>query len=109
MDSLANLFEFAGRRGAGATSRPAHPTPSQLIAAANGQVQSSDGWMLRPVSPDLLEYVDGQATCLINIGSPTRQAVRPIYASESSSELFPDLHEHVRMALPYLKGRYVVV
>jgi hypothetical protein len=84
-------------------------TPSQLIAAANGQVQSSDGWTLRPLSPDLLEYVDGPAACLINVGSPTRQAVRPIYASESSSDLFPDLREHLRMALPYLRGNYVVV
>jgi hypothetical protein len=85
------------------------PTPSQLIAVANGQVQSSDGWMLRPVSPDLLEYVDGRAACLINVGNPTRQAVRPIYASESTSDLFPDLREHVHMALPYLKGSFVVV
>jgi hypothetical protein len=85
------------------------PTPSQLIAAANGQVQSSEGWTLRALSPDLLEYVDGRAACLINVGSPTRQAVRPIYASESSSDLFPDLREHLRMALPYLKGHYVVV
>ncbi len=85
------------------------PTPSQLIAAANGQVHCSDGWMLRPLGPDLLEYVDGRATCLINIGSPTRQTARPIYASESISDLFPQLREHVRMALPYLKGHYVVV
>ena len=85
------------------------PTPSQLIAAANGQVLSSDGWTLRPLSPDLLEYVDGRAACLINIGSPTRQAVRPIYASESASDLFPHLREHVHLALPYLKGHYVVV
>jgi hypothetical protein len=85
------------------------PSPSQLIAAANGQVQSTDGWTLRPLGPDLLEYIDGPAACVINIGSPTRQAVRPIYASESSSDLFPHLREHVRMALPYLKGSYVVV
>ncbi len=85
------------------------PTPSQLIALANGHVHSSDGWILRPLSPDLLEYDDGQAACLINIGSPTRQAVRPIYASESISELFPNLREHVHMALPFLKGNYVVV
>ncbi len=65
--------------------------------------------MLRPVNADLLEYVDGRATCLINIGSPTRKAVRPIYASESISDLFPHLREHVRLALPYLKGAYVVV
>jgi hypothetical protein len=85
------------------------PTPSQFIAAANGKLQSSDGWSLHSLSPDLLEYVDGRCACLINVGSPTRQAVRPIYASESSSELFPHLREHLRMALPYLKGHYVVV
>ncbi|MGL6109375.1 MAG: hypothetical protein ACRC2B_04670 [Rubrivivax sp.] len=85
------------------------PTPSQLSAATNGQVQSSEGWMLRSVNADLLEYVDGRTACLINIGNPTRQAVRPIYASESNSDLFPHLCEHVRLALPYLKGSYVVV
>ena len=85
------------------------PTPSQLIAVAHGQVQSSDGWTLRPLGADLLEYDDGYAACLINIGSPTRQAVRPIYASESSSDLFPHLREHLRLALPYLKGSYVIV
>jgi hypothetical protein len=85
------------------------PTPSQPIAAVNGQVQSPDGWSLRPLNPDLFEYADGRAVCLINVGSPTRHAVRPIYASESASHLFPNLHEHVRMALPYLKGNYVVV
>jgi hypothetical protein len=84
-------------------------TPSQLIAAANGQVRSSEGWVLRRVGPDLLEYDDGHASCLINIGSATRQAVRPIYASESASDLFPRLREHVREALPFLKGSYVVV
>jgi hypothetical protein len=85
------------------------PTPSQLIAAANGQVQSTDGWSVRPLSPDLLEYVDGHSACLINIGNPTRHAVRPIYASESTSDLFPHLREHLRLALPYLKGKFVVV
>ena len=88
---------------------PDVPTPSQLIAAANGQVECSDGWSVRPLSPDLLEYMDGRAACLVNIGSPTRAAVRPIYASESISELFPHLREHLRLALPYLKGSYVVV
>ena len=33
-----------------ATQDSTMPTPSQLIAAANGQVQSSDGWTLRPLS-----------------------------------------------------------
>lgn len=82
---------------------------SRLIAVANGQVQSSEGWILRPLSPDLLEYDDGHSACVINVGTPTRQAVRPIYASESSSDLFPRLREHLREALPLLKGHYVVV
>jgi hypothetical protein len=88
------------------------PTPSQIIAAINGQVHSSDGWTLRPLGVDLLEYDDGRAACLINIGSSpsqSSQASRPIYASESVSELFPHLREHLRLALPYLKGHYVVV
>ena len=34
------------------------PTPSQLIAAANGQVQSSEGWTVQPLNADLLEYMD---------------------------------------------------
>ena len=85
------------------------PTPSQLIAAANGRVLSSEGWSVQPLNPDLLEYVDGRAACLVNIGSPTRHAVRPIYASESSSDLFPNLGDNLRLALPYLKGSFVVV
>ncbi|MEO7852461.1 MAG: hypothetical protein ABIR94_09455 [Rubrivivax sp.] len=101
-------------------SRP--PTPSQLIAAANGQVQSSDGWTIRPVNADLLEYACGPAACLINIGHASLRSLRslrslpsshgrarPIYASESRSELFPDLCENVRLALPFLKGSFVVV
>ena len=85
------------------------PTPSQLIAAANGQVQCSEGWSVRRLSPELLEYVHERATCLVNIGHATQQMVRPIYGTESRSELFPDLCEHLRLALPYLNGRYVVV
>jgi hypothetical protein len=88
---------------------PKIQTPSQLIAAANGQVQSSDGWALRPINADLLEYACGEAICLINVGHPTRHRVRPIYASESLSDLFPDLRENVSLALPYLKGDFVVV
>ena len=85
------------------------PTPSQLIAAANGQVHSSAGWTIRPVNADLLEYARGEATCLVNIGHATQLRVRPIYATESRSDLFPDLCENLRLALPYLKGSYVVV
>jgi len=85
------------------------PTPSQLIAAANGRVHCSEGWVITPLGPELLEYADERAACLVNIGHPTHQRVRPIYGSESRSELFPDICEHLRMALPYLSGRFIVV
>jgi hypothetical protein len=35
--------------------------------------------------------------------------VRQIYASESTSDLFPRLREHLRSAAPLLQGQYVVV
>jgi hypothetical protein len=81
----------------------------RLITTSNGHVHSTDGWVLRPIGSDVFEYDDGCGTCLINVGSPTRHAVRPIYASESTSELFPDLGDRLRAALPYLRGNYVVV
>ena len=67
------------------------------------------GWVLRPLSPELLEYDDGRAACVINVGTPSRQSIRPIYASESSSDLFPRLREHLHEALPLLKGQFIVV
>ncbi len=85
------------------------PTPSQLIAAANGQVHSSDGWVVSSLNTDTLEYVRGNASCLVNIGHASERMVRPIYASESRSELFPTLCEDLRLALPYLRGQFVVV
>lgn len=89
------------------TNQP--PTPSQLIAAANGRVHCSEGWVITPLGSELLEYAGERATCLVNIGRATPQRVRPIYGSESRSELFPDICDHLRRALPYLSGNYVVV
>lgn len=83
--------------------------PTRLISAADGQVRSPEGWVLRPLSPEILEYDDGRAACLINVGAPSRNFVRPIYASESASDLFPRLREHLREAVPLLKGSYVVI
>ena len=82
---------------------------SQLQSRADGAVSCSDGWAVRFVAPDLLEYSHGQAACLVNVSVEASRAERRIYASESSSDLFPLLREHLQSALHHLKGQYVVV
>ena len=74
MNTLSTLIRTGPVCRSHAMPSSASPTPSQLIAAANGQVHSSEGWVLRAVSPDMLEYEDGRAACLINIGSPIARA-----------------------------------
>jgi hypothetical protein len=82
---------------------------SSLSAHANGDVHSSEGWALRSLSPELMEYVAGHAACIVNVGhSAATQRVRTIYATESLSELFPHLREHLTAALPLLKGQFVI-
>jgi hypothetical protein len=81
----------------------------QLQARADGAVSCSDGWAVRFVAPDLLEYSQGQAACLVNVGISPSERQRSIYATESSSELFPQLREHLQSAVHYFKGQYVVV
>lgn len=81
----------------------------QLKARADGAVSCSDGWAVRFIAPDLLEYSHGQAACLVNVGVEVSRSERRIYASESSSELFPQLREHLQSALRHFKGQYVVV
>lgn len=80
-----------------------------LQARADGAVSCSEGWAIRFVAPDLLEYSHGQAACLVNVGFETSQRQRRIYASESSSDLFPLLREHLQSAIHHLQGQYVVV
>ncbi len=82
---------------------------SQFQSRADGAVSCSDGWAVRFVAPDLLEYSHGQAACLVNVGVEASDRERRIYASESSSELFPQLREHLQSALRHFKGQYVVV
>jgi hypothetical protein len=81
----------------------------ELQARADGAVSCSDGWAVRFVAPDLLEYSHGQAACLVNVGISSSERQRSIYATESSSELFPQLREHLQSAVRYFKGQYVVV
>ena len=82
---------------------------SRLQARSDGGVSCSEGWAVRFVAPDLLEYSQGQAACLVNVGVASSDRERRIYASESSSELFPQLLEHLQSAVRHFKGLYVVV
>ena len=81
----------------------------ELQSCADGAIACSDGWAVRFVAPDLLEYSHGHAACLINVDYAASERTRRIYASESSSDLFPQLLEHLQSALGHFKGRYVVV
>ncbi len=84
-------------------------TESELMRIDEGGVESSEGWAARLVGRDWLEYINGSVACLVNVVYCPERRVREICASESASELFPRLREHLRSAAPLLEGRYVVV
>ena len=84
-------------------------TDSELMRAHDGGVESSEGWAVHLLGPELMEYCNGAAACLVNVGYLPGLRVRQIYASESTSDLFPRLREHLRSAAPLLQGQYVVV
>lgn len=82
---------------------------AQIQARSDGGVSCSEGWAVRFIAPDLLEYSQGQAACLVNVERDASARARRIYASESLSDLFPQLREHLQSALGYFKGQYVVI
>ena len=82
---------------------------ASIQTRSDGGVACTDGWAVRFIAPDLLEYSQGQAACLVNVGMDASARERRIYASESSSALFPQLREHLQSALGHFKGQYVVV
>ena len=84
-------------------------TDSELLRAGDGSVESSEGWVARPLGADFIEYCCGTAACLVNVGYSRADSARQIYATESTSELFPRLMEHLRSAAPLFQGRYIVV
>jgi hypothetical protein len=72
-------------------------------------IESDEGWAVRFLTPDLLEYRHGRVACLVNVGySPERHATT-IFATESASMLAPQLREHLQKAATFLRGRYIVV
>lgn len=85
-------------------------TAIQVKAVDDGAIVGAEGWHVRFVAPDLLEYSHDAGACLVNVDRYSANAhARQIYASESSSELFPKLREHLQTAARYLKGHYIVV
>lgn len=84
-------------------------TDSELIRIGDNGVESSDGWSVSLVGADWIEYSTGEAACLVNVDYSAQYQARQVHASESRSELFPHLREHLRAALRLMQGRYVVV
>lgn len=81
---------------------------SRLMLCENGKVLSSEGWAVQPIGTDFLEYSDGPDACLVNLGENQPGRGRVIYASESNTEFFPLLRQHLLMALPFLRGQWVL-
>jgi hypothetical protein len=81
---------------------------SRLMLCENGKVLSSEGWSVQPLGADFLEYSDGPDACLVNLGHSQSGRGRVIYASESNTEFFPLLREHLVAALPFLRGHWVL-
>jgi hypothetical protein len=83
--------------------------PASLRVAPDGAIESAEGWVVRVLAPDLLEYCDGGGSCLVNVGYEPAARARAVYASESASDLFPRLAERLQCAARHFKGHYVVV
>ena len=43
-------------------------TDSELMRAHDGGVESSEGWAVHLLGPELMEYCNGAAACLVNVG-----------------------------------------
>lgn len=84
-------------------------TDSEWMRVHGDTVESSEGWAARLIGREWIEYSVGSAACLVNVGYSSASRVQQIYASESASELFPRLREHMRSAAGLFDGRYVVV
>ena len=83
----------------------------ELKTASDGAVECNEGWRVRFLSPDLLEYShsQGRVSCLVNVGYSRECHSRAIFASESTSQLAPQLREHRQSAAGLLKGRFVIL
>ena len=84
-------------------------TDSEILRATQRGVESSVGWSMEFIAPDLIEYRLDHDVCLVNVGYSVERRSRAIFASESRSAFFPRLIEHLRAAAPLLPGRYVLV
>ena len=43
-------------------------TDNELMRADDGGVESSEGWAVHLLGPELMEYCNGPAACLVNVG-----------------------------------------
>lgn len=79
-----------------------------LWTVGHNRVASSEGWSVSLLDTQTLEYTCGEASCVVNVEYLPANQSRCIHASESSSELFPQLRERLQSAARMLKGRYVI-
>lgn len=84
-------------------------TDSEFLRVSSNGVESSDGWAVQFLAPDLLEYRCGYKACLLNVDYSAEHRATQIYATESRSDLFPQLLQHLRAAVGQLHGCYRVV
>lgn len=82
---------------------------NKVVRVSDGGVESSEGWAARPIGHEWIEYCSGTAACLVNVAYSPTHRIQQIYATESISELFPRLREHLRCAAPLFEGHYMVV
>ena len=80
----------------------------ELWTVGNNSVTCSEGWSVSLLDAHTMEYTCGSASCVLNVEYMPGDQSRCIHASESSSELFPNLRERLLSAARMLKGRYVV-
>ena len=80
----------------------------ELWTVGHNTVASSEGWSVSLLDPQTMEYSCGAASCVLNVEYMPADQSRCIHASESSSELFPNLRERLQSAARMLKGRYII-
>jgi len=82
---------------------------SAVQGIPGGVIESDEGWAVRFLTPELLEYRLGRVACLVNVEYSTERHASHIYATESASMLAPRLREHLIQAATFFRGNYVVV
>lgn len=80
----------------------------ELWTVGHKTVTSSEGWSVSLLDAHTIEYTCGAKSCVVNVDYLPADQTRCIHASESTSELFPNLRERLQSAARMLKWRYTL-